>query len=164
MKVLVASSNADKISATKRAFEQAMNPASLEIEGINTDSGIPSGQPYGMQGTYQGALTRLEHLLSKASEYDYLVSIENGIETLTSDSQTSYLDFPVVVIFCCETKTYQVQFGQSRPIPFEAMRQMKVNSVKGIGKWCEQWYMEHNLYTSRQDIIYRALLIALHCF
>ena len=166
MLILVTSTNVIKLSATHDAFKQVLKPdpsSSILIAGKKTNSGIPSGQPYGFQGTYQGALTRLNEIMWESAKHDYLVSIENGIETLTSDGETTYFDFPVVIVYDCRTKSSGVQFGQSRPIPLEEMRNMKRKKVEGnkIGEWVDDWYQKQKFSQSRRAIIYGALVMAL---
>lgn len=157
--VLVTTLNPDKLDAVKNSFYSKLK-CTTKVSGCKTNSGVPDGQPYGMDGTYQGALYRLSNLQNK--DADYLVSIENGIVTLNSNNSEYYLDFPIVVILETKTGKQVVHFGQSRHIPLDQMKTMKKEgkTENEIGEWCHNFY-EKTPWISRQQIIEAALLMAL---
>lgn len=129
MNIAVATTNRDKIAAIRRAF----NLPEEAVNGFSADSGIPSGQPYGFDSTFQAAQTRILNLKKKLEDdgtlnkYELLVAVENGIITMTSDFGTFYLDFPVVVVWENDETGGKifVQFGQSRLSPLEDLRNMR---------------------------------------
>lgn len=79
MKVLIATTNAGKIEAAKRAMERFFD--NLEIVGYKTESGVPD-QPVNLE-IYQGAKNRVKNLKKFAKENglhaDLYVSVESGI-------------------------------------------------------------------------------------
>ncbi|CAJ1374839.1 unnamed protein product [Effrenium voratum] len=70
--VAVTSCNKEKLEAVDSAFASHFADASLQILSHSSDSGIPHGQPWGMQHTYEGALARLHHLKSSAMRSDWV--------------------------------------------------------------------------------------------
>lgn len=79
MKVFIATTNAGKIEAAKRAFARFFD--NVEITGYKTESGVPD-QPVNLQ-IYQGAKNRVKNLKQFAKENelnaDLYVSVESGI-------------------------------------------------------------------------------------
>lgn len=169
LSILVGTKNPEKLQAVLDAFQTKFRKVDIEVKGVPCDSGIPSGQPYGMSSTYQAAQNRLIGLHGRMAfpqfaKMDYLVSIENGITDLVSDNGTIYLDFPIVIIYDVKTKKSVTQFGQSRPIPLLQMRNLKTKmNGSQIGEWCVKWYERLNLSQSRGDIIKSTLLLTLEC-
>lgn len=77
------SSNTDKINATKALLNTKLgNHLFTQIESINSDSGIEGGQPYGLDETQQGCLTRIKNVNTKLKN---IVSIENGFVKYNSN-------------------------------------------------------------------------------
>lgn len=158
--VLVTTLNPDKLAAVKNAFESKIKEP-IHVSGCSTNSGVPDGQPYGLDGTYQGALQRLSRLEDENA--DFLVSIENGITCLNDNKGTHCLDFPIVVIIERKTGKESVHFGGSRPIPLSKIREMKREGKdeKEIGEWCNTFF-NSTPWASRQKIIEDALIMALN--
>lgn len=108
MKVIVASKNPIKVSATKDGFKNMFPNEAFVIEGAKGPSGV-SDQPMTDQETYQGALNRVIGLKERHPDADYWVGIEGGIEKGKDDGMDA---FAWVVI---QSKT---QTGQSRTASF----------------------------------------------
>lgn len=169
MKVVVTTQNSQKLTAVETTFKQKFNNLSgnqkIEVIGVKSNPGVTDGQPYGLDGTFQAALSRIDSLKQIIGSYDcnYIVSIENGIHPMNTNDQCTYLDFPVVIIKDVQIGKQVVQFGGSRPIPLEQMRQMKSQGVpeKERGKWCNEYYSKINLSQTREQLIHNCLIMAL---
>lgn len=160
--ILVTTKNPEKLDAVKNIFEYRLNCLTT-ILGIKTDSGVPDGQPYGLEGTFQGAYQRLLTCHKyDIKEYDYIISIENGISTLNTNDSSFYLDFPIVIIEDLKNNKLITHFGGSRSIPIEHMRVMKKLGASELerGQWCQEYYAEMNYSQSRRTMIEVALLMA----
>eukprot|EP01027_Heterolobosea_sp_BB2_P015377 GEZU01022002.1.p1 GENE.GEZU01022002.1~~GEZU01022002.1.p1 ORF type:complete len:193 (-),score=35.22 GEZU01022002.1:594-1172(-) len=80
-RVLVATESALKIQAVENVFKTVFHKSTVEIHCVKAASGI-NEQPAGHDETLLGASNRLEHaktLAPPSFQYDYVVSIENGI-------------------------------------------------------------------------------------
>ncbi len=87
-KIIVASKNPVKISATKEGFERMFKDINFNIEGLNVPSGV-SDQPMGSEETYKGALNRAKAAQREMPEADYWVGLEGGnIRHSESDMET----------------------------------------------------------------------------
>jgi non-canonical (house-cleaning) NTP pyrophosphatase len=163
MNIGVATTNPEKLDAVRKAFNMTEDDKRTEnVRGFSTDSGVPDGQPYGLDGTFQAALTRIknlkEHLENNflLNEYNMLISIENGIVSIKSEIGTFNLDFPIIIVWKqtdMPRGCYLVQFGQSRPMPLERLQEMGENGVSGdqIGEWYADYASKFS--KSRGDII-----------
>jgi len=78
-RIVIASANPVKINATKIAFEQVFTDDTFEAVGVAVPSGV-SDQPMTSSETLQGALNRADNAKMQASDADYWVGIEGGIE------------------------------------------------------------------------------------
>lgn len=96
LRVVVTSTNPEKTRAVAASFNRhdatLKVASSVVVEGVPADSGIPHGQPWGMQHTYEGAQARLHHV-KVALKVDlgagnpppqYVASVENGIQVVAS--------------------------------------------------------------------------------
>ena len=162
LRILVTTTNPEKIEAVKNMFEYKYN-CLCTISGIKCDPGIPDGQPYGIDGTFQGAHQRIVNLGDKINDYDYVVSIENGIATLNTNDKSTSLDFPIVIIMDVHRKITATHFGGSRSIPLDELRMMKKNGVvqSERGKWVVDYYQKLSYSQSRKKLIEDAVLMAL---
>lgn len=79
MKVIVASLNPVKINCVSTAFQKAFPDLNLEVTGINAASEI-SDQPMTDHETLQGAKNRVKNARLQATNGDYFVGIEGGID------------------------------------------------------------------------------------
>ena len=85
MKILIATTNAGKIEAAKKAMERFFD--NVEIVGYKTESNVPD-QPVDLD-IYKGAKNRVKNLKSFAKqnniEADLFVSVESGITNLLGE-------------------------------------------------------------------------------
>lgn len=79
MKIVVASTNPVKINATEIAFKKMFPGETVEMIGIESESGVPA-QPMGEEETYSGAINRTGYAAKKFPKSDFWVGIEGGIE------------------------------------------------------------------------------------
>ncbi len=79
MKIIVGSNNRVKINSVKQAFSKAFSDVLFEVEGANSESGVPD-QPVGDSETFSGALNRANFIFKKLPNADFWVGIEGGIE------------------------------------------------------------------------------------
>merc|ERR1712232_1127353 len=99
----------------------------VQVVSCPSDSGIPHGQPWGMQHTYEGALARLHHLRERGgcSGYDYLVSAENGVVAFPQHHGTEAIDIACVVVERALTGEQAMNFSQARPYPLTSIQKLK---------------------------------------
>ena len=169
--VIVTSANKEKLRAVDRAFKEYYKNSDIEYEiiGRKSDSGIYHGQPWGLQHTFEGAMTRIHSLKNKIKMDEttsHIVSVENGVETLLQHDKTIGIDFACAVINQLEEREEEqmyVAFSQGRPYPLEAIQAMKRNGASNddIGKLCSEYYKNSPLSISREDQVYQATLMAL---
>ena len=81
MKIVVASRNPVKISATTRAFETLFPDAILEVIPVDVDSGA-GDQPDSDEATRQGARTRALNSRRAEPDADFWVGLEGGVEII----------------------------------------------------------------------------------
>lgn len=79
MKIVVASQNPVKISATREAFAALMPDAELQMIPVSVTSGV-SDQPTSDDETRLGARNRARHACAEIHDADYWVGLEGGIE------------------------------------------------------------------------------------
>lgn len=164
--IAVTTLNSNKLLCAKRTFEYIYN-CIPKVVGFECESGVPDGQPYGLDGTYQGAQQRIVNLKQRLAQqienYDFIVSIENGIVGLQNNDCLSYLDLPVVIIYDIKNQKENVQIGGSRPIPLETMRKQKQQGVdqKARGLWVRKHYEDMNYSQTRESLVENALLMCL---
>ncbi|MEQ8358977.1 MAG: inosine/xanthosine triphosphatase [Cytophagales bacterium] len=89
VKILVGSKNPVKINSVKQAFSKAFSTVMFEVEGVNSESGVPD-QPVGDSETFHGAVNRAEYIFKKHPNADYWVGIEGGIEIDEEDDMEAY--------------------------------------------------------------------------
>ena len=183
LRVIVASTNTEKINAVKKAFEAEFEDESnIVVTGIKSSSSIFHGQPWGLQHTFEGARARIMDVKCKLldaqtnlsackknkfdGEYDYIVSVENGVETLMTHAHTHGFDFALVIVENVETRENKVAISQGRPYPIEAVQTMTKSGVtrKEIGKFCAKYYKTHPLPITREQQIFEATQMALAQF
>jgi non-canonical (house-cleaning) NTP pyrophosphatase len=141
-----------------------------QIHGHAADSGIPHGQPWGMQHTFEGALARIASLKDAAQvhgspsqhqDWAYIVSVENGVCSLLSHQHTFAVDVCCVVIEHVASGTQRFSFSQSRPYPLSEVQAKLRCGEKDIGKWCSKYYEQLSLPESRSDQVTTATRMAL---
>lgn len=81
--IAVASTNPVKIDASLGAFQRTFPDIDWSISGHKVDSGV-ADQPLSDEETLQGALNRVDALLTVETTADYYVGIEGGVD-LQSD-------------------------------------------------------------------------------
>jgi len=117
MVVGVTSINQIKLDAVKRAFH--LSGIKAKVVGFPSNSGV--GENPVNEKTLEGARNRIKYLKKRLSEFDYIVSIENGL--FREDEK--WLDKGVVVIFNPKTKEEFVEYSDSVPIPSEYVEKAK---------------------------------------
>lgn len=78
-KVIVASKNPVKISASAEGFKKMFPEETFECVGVSAPSGVAE-QPMTDEETYTGATNRLSHIKSAEPEADYWIALEGGVE------------------------------------------------------------------------------------
>mmetsp|Transcript_56230 Transcript_56230/g.131709 ORF Transcript_56230/g.131709 Transcript_56230/m.131709 type:complete len:212 (-) Transcript_56230:32-667(-) len=143
VRVLLASSNALKVAAVQRSFTSVLG-SHVSVQSGTSESGIPHGQPWGMQMTMEGALTRVHHLQDSAAGFDFLVAAENGVVVLPQHQETFAFDIACVVVEDVMTKAQGINFSQSRHYPLsETQALARSSTTRGsIGTFCANWYAE----------------------
>jgi inosine/xanthosine triphosphatase len=91
--VLVASKNPVKTEAIREAFEKVFPQANFKVVSADASSGI-SDQPMGISQTLQGAVNRIDSLVSSGKKASFYVSIEGGV----ADHKDDLFAFAWVVI------------------------------------------------------------------
>lgn len=77
MKVIIATSNPEKIEAIRKVFERYFRNKKVEAYSFATRSGVPR-QPCN-EDVFKGAQNRIEKIRSKVEDWDFLVSCEGGL-------------------------------------------------------------------------------------
>jgi inosine/xanthosine triphosphatase len=85
-KIVVASKNPVKLSATLSGFQRMFPNEEFEIEGISAESGV-SDQPMSDDETLKGARNRVANARTIQPNADYWVGLEGGIEKKDSDME-----------------------------------------------------------------------------
>lgn len=85
-KIIVASKNPVKISATLDGLKKMFPEEIFEIEGINVSSDV-GGQPRSDSETFQGALNRVENISKLIPDADFWVGIEGGVEEKNAEME-----------------------------------------------------------------------------
>ena len=80
LRVVVASKNPVKIGAAREAFASLFPHASLDVAGIDVDSGV-GDQPDSDATTRQGARERVRRAADAEPGADFWVGLEGGVET-----------------------------------------------------------------------------------
>ncbi len=104
MKIIIASKNPVKISATLAGFKQMFPQDTFEIEGVSVSSGV-SEQPRSDSEAFSGALNRVNNASQEISDADFWVGMEGGIE----EKQAEMEAFAWVVI-----KSKDNKYGKGR--------------------------------------------------
>lgn len=81
MRVIVASRNPVKIGAAKDAFAAVFPEATIDVSGIEVDSGV-GDQPDSDAKTREGARARALRATDAAPDADFWVGLEGGVEVL----------------------------------------------------------------------------------
>jgi len=83
-KVIVASSNPVKINTTEIGFRKRFPEEAFDIKGISAPSEV-SDQPMSGEETLRGAKNRANNVSKLASNADYWVGIEGGLEEVNGE-------------------------------------------------------------------------------
>lgn len=78
LNIYVASTSEIKLEAVDKAFARFNLKYAYKIYKVNAESNVRS-QPVGEEETKKGCINRLNYLKENIDDYDYLISIENGI-------------------------------------------------------------------------------------
>jgi len=98
LKILLASSSAIKIDATRKAFQELFPKHFVEVVSIKAKSEI-NEQPVGHDETLKGAMNRLKNAKNASQDhFDFTVAIENGIFPATYLTTTTWFDVGIVVV------------------------------------------------------------------
>jgi non-canonical (house-cleaning) NTP pyrophosphatase len=162
IRVVATTQNKEKLKAIRKSFEYHLK-SRVVLTGVKSESGFPDGQPYGLSGTLQGCLQRIKTLEADLSKYDYLVSVENGIETMNTNDKSIHLYFPIVIITEVKSGHQSISLGNSREIPLVNLRHLKREGAdeKERGKYIQNYYEKKNSTYPRGQIIETAILTCL---
>ncbi len=106
-RVILASANPVKHMATLNAFQRMFPGAVFELRSIEVPSGV-SAQPMSDEETYRGAINRARLAQQRATDGDYWIGIEGGIE----DGERGMIAFAWIVILSHDRR------GESRSATF----------------------------------------------
>lgn len=93
-KIIVASKNPVKISATKSAFERMFSDVKFEVKGVSVDSGVPD-QPMGEEQTLRGAMNRAKNVKKLIPGADFYVGMEGGL--IKKDEEMSSIAWMYII-------------------------------------------------------------------
>lgn len=85
--IIVASHNPVKVEATRLGFARVWPEEEFSITGVVVPSGV-SDQPMSNTETLEGALNRASNARAQASDADFWVGIEGGIEVMRDEMLT----------------------------------------------------------------------------
>jgi inosine/xanthosine triphosphatase len=80
-KIIVASKNPVKINSTLKAFKKMIPNEEFVIESLSVPSNV-SDQPMTDEETLTGAINRVSNLKLEATDFDYFVGVEGGVEEI----------------------------------------------------------------------------------
>ncbi|MBI2546639.1 inosine/xanthosine triphosphatase [Candidatus Woesearchaeota archaeon] len=115
MKVIVGSTNPNKVRAVKDAFSKYFEAS---VQGTEVDSGV-SKQPLSMKEIVQGAKNRAMKAYSK--EFDYSVGLEAGLFVFP-EAKTHYLDVTCCAIF--DGKDFFIGLGPAFEYPDKILQKI----------------------------------------
>jgi len=191
IQAIVTSTKPLKLDGVRRAFEEVASNGSrasgdaptVQITGMQADSGIFHGQPWGLQHTYEGACCRIEDVkrqLKRAGDAvdgdgshesveppTFLVSAENGVQAVLSHEATMGVDTCVVVVEEVATNCRHFGVSPGRPYPLAQVQEMKRMgaSNQDIARFCHDFYTSvANLPVSREEQVRVATRMALAQF
>jgi non-canonical (house-cleaning) NTP pyrophosphatase len=111
MKIVIGSTSAPKVSATKEVFADFFKGEDIAIVSIEVDSGV-SPTPFSVEECILGGRTRIEKCRQSIPDADYYVGIESGV--LQTDEFTFLT--PWAVIFKRATNKESVGSGALVPV------------------------------------------------
>ena len=169
MRVIVASKNPVKIGAAKEAFAAAFPGVTIDVSGVEVDSGV-GDQPDSDAKTRMGARARALGANDAAPDADFWVGLEGGVEVLdgqlmafawmavkgrrgdVSEARSATLPLPPAVK---ELVDAGMELGEANDRVFST-----VNSKQGGGAY---GLLTNGRYT-RESIYAQTLIIALTPF
>ena len=169
MKVIVASRNPVKIGAASEAFATVFPVASIDVSGIEVESGVHD-QPESDAETREGARARVVKATEAAPDADFWVGLEGGVEVIdgqlmafawmavqgrkgdVSEARSVTLPLPPVIKELVEAG---MELGEANDRVFST-----VNSKQGGGAY---GLLTDGRYT-RESIYAQTLIIALTAF
>lgn len=174
MLVGVTSSNLDKLKPTQSAFNKVFKSVMVSVIGDKSPSDV-SEQPEGDNEILQGAKNRMTHfvLTHNMSDYDYLVSFENGIKSVPILDEAQWFDYVWVIVLDCKTGHKSYAFGQGVRFPTKYVLEAKelgfdkytVGSIiakhNPTSSGSDPHYFLTGRQVKRQDILEQTLLVAL---
>jgi non-canonical (house-cleaning) NTP pyrophosphatase len=184
LRVAVTSANPLKMEAVKLAVNEATQGRAFVVDVVSVpgDSGIPHGQPWGLQHTFEGARARIVSSRQRTSNlsarirtpgaeaaedvFDLLVSPENGVCTLQTHTHSEAVDLCVVVVEDAKSGAQAVGVSGGRPYPLQEVqgRRRDGASPDDIGAFCREFYAERErdgLKLSREEQVFAATQTAL---
>ena len=107
-----------------------------------------------------------QYLSGSPKTVPYIVSVENGVETLLQHQGTIGIDFACVLVNSNpldNDEQIYIGFSQGRPYPLETIQNMKRDgySNEDIGDFCVEYYKNAQLSINREDQVFQATLMAL---
>lgn len=160
VRVMVTSTNTQKQEGVQRAFVKN-GGAQYMICGCAANSGIPHGQPWGMQHTFEGASARVHSVRGMYPGVNYVVGVESGVITLTMHTGVHAVDMVCVVIEDTATGLNAIAFSQGRPFPLARMQTVARERPSEIAAYVEAYYTAHKLPCDRLQQVEQATTMAL---
>ncbi len=174
MKIGVTSANIDKLKPAQAAFNKVFKEVMATVIGAKCLSSI-NEQPVGDEEILLGAKNRLMQFIRThdMSDYDYLVSFENGIRHVIVAEKDQWFDYVWVIVLDCRTGRKSYAFGQGVHFPTRYVLEAKAlgfdkHTVGSIIAKCnpkssgsDPHYFLTAEQVKRQDILEQALLVAL---
>ena len=93
MRIVITSVNPQKIAAVSQVFHDVVYGDDITIDTLPSKSGIPHGQPWGLQHTFEGAMARIADAnfnIANQHTIDFIISVENGACTIATHTHTRY--------------------------------------------------------------------------
>lgn len=127
MKVLIGTQNPGKVEGAKRAMEKYFK--NVEVVGVKVPSNVAE-QPVGIE-TYNGALNRVNNLLSYAKENnidaDFFMAIESGLT-----SELGFWAITNIAVIKNAKEEMGVGSSASFPVPNKYVEEIKSNTLGSV--------------------------------
>jgi len=161
MRIVLGSTSEHKLEAVREACEKLGIKA--EVSGVKTSSG-QNEQPFGLDETYNGALTRANSVREKNPD-SVCIGIESGVITFGS----SFIDLAVIVLYVQNRRIVATSSGIEFPQAYVRIAEKRGNTTTVGSVIAETLGCDgtdpHSALTrgkvSRKDMLVQALMIAL---
>ncbi|TSC86339.1 MAG: inosine/xanthosine triphosphatase [Microgenomates group bacterium Gr01-1014_16] len=132
IKIIVASTNPTKLTATQTGFEKMFPGKVLQVSGLKVESGV-SNQPMTSRETRRGARTKATNAKTAEPNADYWVGLEGGVER-DDPEFVSHPESLRSVVWCAILATSSDKYGEGQPgtysIPDEIGKLILENGIE----------------------------------